>query len=150
MDVYVSGVGSEGVSVLLHCYSITILDIYISHNSTLQTCLFLFFSFLLSLSFLFPYSVLFPQIMDKMDQSIEKNSNPALEHVESSLTESEYDEFTPEEQKRIIQRIDRRLVVTLGVMYCVSLMDRANLGAAMIAGMGTELVLIGERYVRIF
>lgn len=59
------------------------------------------------------------------------------------------DEFTPEEQKAIIRRIDRRLVVTLGVLYCVSLMDRTNLGAAMIAGMGTELRLVGERYVRV-
>lgn len=56
-------------------------------------------------------------------------------------------EFTPAEQKRIIQRIDRRLVTTVGFMYCVSLMDRTNLGAAVIAGMGTELKLIGDRYV---
>lgn len=33
-------------------------------------------------------------------------------------------EFSPQEQKRIISRIDRRLVTTVGVMYCVSLMDR--------------------------
>jgi hypothetical protein len=56
-------------------------------------------------------------------------------------------EFTPAEQKRIIQRIDRRLVTTVGFMYCVSLMDRTNLGAAIIAGMGKELMLIQDRYV---
>jgi hypothetical protein len=55
--------------------------------------------------------------------------------------------FTPEEQRKIIRRIDRRLVVTVGAMYCVSLMDRTNLGFANIAGMAQELVLIGERYV---
>lgn len=33
-------------------------------------------------------------------------------------------EFTPEEQRRIVRRVDRRLVVTVGVMYCISLMDR--------------------------
>ncbi len=37
------------------------------------------------------------------------------------------DQFTPEEQKKIIRRIDIRLVLTLGFMYCVSLMDRTNL-----------------------
>lgn len=42
--------------------------------------------------------------------------------------------FTPEEQRKIIRRIDLRLVVTVGVMYCVSLMDRTNLSAANIAG----------------
>lgn len=35
--------------------------------------------------------------------------------------------FTPEQQRRIVWRIDRRLVVLLGFMYCVSLMDRTNM-----------------------
>jgi sugar phosphate permease len=56
------------------------------------------------------------------------------------------DQFTPEEQKKIIRRIDRRLVLTLGFLYCVSLMDRTNLGIASVAGMGVDLKLIGERY----
>jgi hypothetical protein len=43
-------------------------------------------------------------------------------------------EFTPAEQKNIIHRIDRRLVLTVGVLYCVSLMDRTNLSSANIAG----------------
>jgi hypothetical protein len=56
--------------------------------------------------------------------------------------------FTEEEQKRIMKRVDRRLVTTVGLMYCVSLMDRTNLGAANIAGMDVDLGLkIGSRYV---
>ena len=55
--------------------------------------------------------------------------------------------FSLEEQKRIKRHIDRRLVLTVGAMYCVSLMDRTNLGAANIAGMGVDLKLIGNRYV---
>lgn len=43
-------------------------------------------------------------------------------------------EFTEREQRKIIHRIDRRLVVTVGVLYCISLMDRTNLSAASIAG----------------
>jgi hypothetical protein len=54
--------------------------------------------------------------------------------------------FSPAEQKRIIRHVDRRLVLTLGFLYCVSLMDRTNLGIAVVAGMGVDLVLIGERY----
>jgi hypothetical protein len=38
--------------------------------------------------------------------------------------------FTPAEQRNIIWRIDRRLVLTLGFLYMISLMDRTNLGAA--------------------
>lgn len=56
--------------------------------------------------------------------------------------------FTKEEQRAIIRRVDRRLVVTVGAMYCVSLMDRTNLSAAAIAGMTVELKLMLEnRYV---
>lgn len=44
---------------------------------------------------------------------------------ESHLSDQEHiDVFTPEEQRKIIRRIDIRLVTTLGFMYCVSLMDR--------------------------
>lgn len=55
--------------------------------------------------------------------------------------------FSPEEEKAIIRRVDMRLVTTVGFMYCVSLMDRTNLGAALIAGMDVDLGLgIGDRY----
>jgi MFS transporter, ACS family, DAL5 transporter family protein len=43
-------------------------------------------------------------------------------------------EFTKSEEKKIMHRIDRRLVLTVGFMYCISLMDRTNLSAANIAG----------------
>ena len=56
--------------------------------------------------------------------------------------------FSPAEQKKIMRQVDRRLVLTVGAMYCVSLMDRTNLGAANIAGMGMDLLLLGNRYVR--
>ncbi|KAH7029731.1 uncharacterized protein B0I36DRAFT_326274 [Microdochium trichocladiopsis] len=39
------------------------------------------------------------------------------------------------------------LVVTLGVLFCVSLIDLVNLGSANIAGMGQDLQLVGDRYV---
>jgi hypothetical protein len=65
-----------------------------------------------------------------------------------SLEDDPLTYFTPEEQKKIIHRLDRRLVVVVGVMYCVSLMDRTNLSNAAIAGMSVELKLgIEMRYV---
>ncbi|CAG8104179.1 unnamed protein product [Penicillium olsonii] len=47
--------------------------------------------------------------------------------------------FSPAEQKKLIRRIDMRLVITLGFLYCVSLLDRTNLGAAYVAGMQGDL-----------
>lgn len=57
-----------------------------------------------------------------------------IEHLERTASESgsdaandaRIDALTPEEQKKVIRRIDIRLVLTLGFMYCVSLMDRTN------------------------
>jgi len=61
-----------------------------------------------------------------------------VEHIERTISEESNDahiaEFTPDEQKDIIRKVDLRLVTTLGFMYMCSLMDRTNLGAANIAG----------------
>jgi len=66
-------------------------------------------------------------------------SEMGIAHYEDGASENSDDfaiinEFTPEETKKIIHRIDRRLVTVVGLMYCISLMDRTNLGAAAIAG----------------
>jgi len=47
--------------------------------------------------------------------------------------------FTLKEQRAIVWKIDRRLVLTLGFLYMISLVDRTNLGAASVAGMQKEL-----------
>lgn len=44
------------------------------------------------------------------------------------------EEFTPAEQRKIIRRVDFRLVAATGLAYSVSLMDRGNVGMAAIAG----------------
>lgn len=76
-----------------------------------------------------------PNATDHVERTDTKDSNTVL-----------INEFTEAEQKRITRRIDRRLVTTLGVLYCASLMDRTNLGSAAIAGMAVDLKLIGARY----
>lgn len=59
----------------------------------------------------------------------------------------EDEEFSYAEQRKIIHRIDRRLVVILGLMYCVSLIDRGNMPNAAVAGMHDDLNTdIGYRY----
>lgn len=68
----------------------------------------------------------------------------------SSKSTSQFEvDFAPQEQRKIIRRIDLRLVVTVGIMYCVSLMDRTNMSAANIAGMKVELHLGGFQYVSV-
>lgn len=74
-----------------------------------------------------------------------KDSESNKHHV-AALEDDDFG-FTQAEQRSIIRRIDRRLVITVGAMYCVSLMDRTNMSAANIAGMSVELNLINNRYV---
>ncbi|ORY16613.1 major facilitator superfamily domain-containing protein [Clohesyomyces aquaticus] len=78
-----------------------------------------------------------------MVQDIEKHGVNMMDDVGTveSKDDSMESEFTPAEQRKIIHRVDRRLVVTVGVLYCISLMDRTNLSAASIAGMTKELKL---------
>lgn len=88
-----------------------------------------------------------------MDNDSEKSA--VAQHIpdlEPQQTGKSFDDvaaldISPEEGRAIIRRVDVRLVVTVGVLYCMSLMDRTNLSAAAIAGMTKELALIGNRYV---
>lgn len=74
-----------------------------------------------------------------------RNTQVSL-HSQSSDNDSRIDAFTPKQQRRIIRRIDLRLVLTLAAIYSVSIIDRTNLGLALVAGMQTDLDLVNERY----
>jgi hypothetical protein len=71
---------------------------------------------------------------------VEKTAPSMKEDIHhDGSSEGEYEcEFTLKEQRKIVHRIDRRLVVTVGVLYCISLMDRTNLSSASIAGFVTK------------
>ncbi|KAL6922937.1 hypothetical protein FSST1_000211 [Fusarium sambucinum] len=57
-----------------------------------------------------------------------------------------YDNFTPEQRKTVIKKVDRRLVPMLAVLYLISHLDRANTGNAKIEGLATDLNLVGNQY----
>lgn len=60
----------------------------------------------------------------------------------------EDEEYSIAEQRKIIHKVDRRLLIILGLMQAVSFLDRANLSNAAVAGMTKDLQLkIGNRYV---
>ncbi|KAK6540014.1 hypothetical protein TWF694_008847 [Orbilia ellipsospora] len=74
---------------------------------------------------------------DRAGSNLEKGT---LEHIEHhSDDSSDYVEYDEAEKRAITRRVDRRLVVICGIIYCVSLIDRTNLGAAALAGMTVEL-----------
>ncbi len=65
-----------------------------------------------------------------------------LDHVEAAsslpdkevLSAAEDDDMSKEQQRSIMRRIDLRVTAVTGILYCISLVDRTNLGAASIAG----------------
>jgi hypothetical protein len=75
--------------------------------------------------------VLDTDTMDKVDleKTIEVNhfERTISEDSVETANDARINALTPEEQKKLIWKIDCRLVLTLGFMYCVSLMDRFDL-----------------------
>ncbi|KAL5356278.1 major facilitator superfamily domain-containing protein [Aspergillus floccosus] len=68
-----------------------------------------------------------------------------LEAGQTSLDDDE--EYSYVAQRKIVHRIDRRLVSVAGIGYCISLMDRSNISTASIAGMNEDLGMTkGYRY----
>lgn len=58
------------------------------------------------------------------------------------------EEFTVPEQRKIIRKVDRRLLIVLGLMQAVSFIDRSNVSNAAVAGMTADLKLgVSNRYV---
>lgn len=52
--------------------------------------------------------------------------------------------YSYKEQRAIIHHIDRRLVVTLGLIYTIAQIDRGNLSNASIAGSATIITRVIE------
>ncbi|KAL9052560.1 MAG: hypothetical protein Q9162_005308 [Coniocarpon cinnabarinum] len=80
---------------------------------------------------------------EKFDIITEHNeAKPSFDFDKSvSSDDSIFERFSEEDTKRVIRKIDRRLIPICGIMYCVSLLDRTNLSNAAIAGMTAELKL---------
>ncbi|KIW98242.1 uncharacterized protein Z519_01826 [Cladophialophora bantiana CBS 173.52] len=61
-------------------------------------------------------------------------------------TEVSHIELTPEEKKRVIRKLDLWIVPQVTFFYLLAYLDRGNIGNAKIAGMQTDLNLMGIKY----
>jgi len=52
---------------------------------------------------------------------------------------------TPEEERKVIQKLDRRLLPLVFVLYSLAVLDRSNLGNARLAGLTKSIDLSGNR-----
>lgn len=91
--------------------------------------------------------------------SSNEKMNGAVTHLEKSIgDESPSDEYlgneafieevdyTPEEEKKILFKVDCYLLITIFWMYLLSYMDRTNVGNAKVAGMEEDLSLTSTMY----
>lgn len=91
----------------------------------------------------------------KQDISELENASPSSHSSEKQNKETAQEEpldedpvYSYAEQRKIIHRLDRRLITIAGVIYMNSLMDRSNLPNAAIAGMLVDLNMVtGFRYI---
>ncbi|KAE8359230.1 major facilitator superfamily domain-containing protein [Aspergillus caelatus] len=83
-----------------------------------------------------------------VDEFIEDiHSAQAKQGAATSTDSRDVEGFTKEEQRKIIHKVDRRLVTGLGLLMGMCLMDRTNLGSTSIAGMSEDLGLEnGSKY----
>ncbi|ETN36190.1 uncharacterized protein HMPREF1541_08467 [Cyphellophora europaea CBS 101466] len=80
----------------------------------------------------------------------EVNVRPELaEKQEPHVSHHDDIEASPSavDEKKLVRKIDRRLLPILGCLYAVSLVDRGNMSFALVAGMMEDLSLnVGDRY----
>lgn len=57
-----------------------------------------------------------------------------------------YEKFSAEQRKKMIRKIDWRLVPVLALLYLISHIDRANIGNAKIEGLAEDLGMDGIQY----
>ena len=66
---------------------------------------------------------------------------------DKTASATERPHFDRAEVKRLRRKVDLRLLPALGMLYSIALIDRINISAARISGMGDDLGLeIGSRY----
>lgn len=78
------------------------------------------------------------------DPEVAVKSGVTIDEVESSA--QDVLTWTPEEEKKLVRKIDSFLLPTIWLMYLLSYMDRTNIGNAKIAGMGHDLRLSSNQY----
>ncbi|KAH8728708.1 SacI homology domain-containing protein [Phaeosphaeriaceae sp. PMI808] len=70
---------------------------------------------------------------------------PSARRISTSSARS-YELYTPDEEKAVLKKLDRRLVSFMALLYCLSFLDRSNIGNARIAGLAEDLNLTSVQY----
>ena len=80
---------------------------------------------------------------DESNEDDDSDKEQANGHTRVASTSKVYSE---EEEKAIIRKFDRRLVLFMALLYMLSFLDRSNIGNARIAGLDESLNLSSSQY----
>ncbi|KAI3554146.1 major facilitator superfamily transporter [Colletotrichum abscissum] len=64
---------------------------------------------------------------------------PSLRRRASTSTVASFQLYTPDEERSVVRKHDRKLVVFVALLFMLSFLDRSNIGNARIAGMDEDL-----------
>ncbi|QSZ28503.1 hypothetical protein DSL72_003000 [Monilinia vaccinii-corymbosi] len=64
----------------------------------------------------------------------------------SISTIQSYELYTPDEERAVVRKFDRKLVLFVALLYMLSFLDRSNIGNAKIAGLERDLHLDSNQY----
>lgn len=70
---------------------------------------------------------------------VENKSDPGLNEAHLPI-------YNDERTKRVLRKVDWRLLPVLTLLYVLSYLDRGNIGNARVAGMNKELKLSDKQY----
>jgi hypothetical protein len=73
----------------------------------------------------------------------EKVGGGDLDH---SDRDREFAGFDPKREAKLLRKMDIRLIPVLALLYLMSFLDRGNIGNARLAGLETDLNLVGNEY----
>ncbi|KAL0933121.1 major facilitator superfamily transporter [Colletotrichum truncatum] len=71
--------------------------------------------------------------------NIWRNDEPSLQRRASASTAASFQLYTPDEERAVVRKFDRRLVLFVALLFMLSFLDRSNIGNARIAGMDEDL-----------
>ncbi|CDS03345.1 hypothetical protein LRAMOSA00747 [Lichtheimia ramosa] len=69
------------------------------------------------------------------------NNDDSTIHANDAITKS----YTPEEEKRLVRKLDMRIIPLFCAFYFVDFLDRSNIGNATIAGLQKDLQMTGPQ-----
>ena len=81
-----------------------------------------------------PEKLEFVEIDKKVSSDYDKSYSEHHEKPGPASYDPIIDRYTDDEVRKIVRKVDLRLIPLCGLMYCVSLLDRTNLSNAAIAG----------------